>query len=92
MYESDRSIDDVVEPIAHHKNMRTPMPGTTAIPHNSADAWLANITAAALFASQRGTFLAPPASSVSHIIAAARGIDDILPTTATLAVGLAALR
>ena len=44
-----------------------------------------------LAASQRGALLAPLASSVYHTTAVARVIDAILPTTATPAVGLAAL-
>ena len=42
-------------------------------------------------ASQRGTLLAPLASSVYHTTAVERVIDAILPTTATPAVDLAAL-
>ena len=42
-------------------------------------------------ASQRGTFLALPASSLYHTMPAARDIDVILPTTATPAATLAAL-
>ena len=53
-------------------------------------AWLSLLLL--LAASQRGAFLAPLASSVYHTTAAARGIDPILPTTATpTAVALAAL-
>ena len=44
-----------------------------------------------LAASQRGAFLVPLSSSVYHTTAAARGIDHMLPTTATPAVALAAL-
>ena len=52
-------------------------------------AWLSLLLL--LAASQRGTFLALLASSVYHTAAAQRGIDPILPTTATPAVALAAL-
>ena len=45
-----------------------------------------------LAASQRGAFLVPLASSsLYHTTAAARGLDPMLPTTATPAVALAAL-
>ena len=60
--------------------------------YNSADAGLAAIRVLLLLAvSQSGTFLAPPYSSVYLAMAAAPGIADVLPTTATLAVALAAL-
>ena len=52
-------------------------------------AWLSLLLLFA--ASQRGAFLVPLASSVCHTTGAARGIDPMLPTTAALAVALAAL-
>ena len=53
-------------------------------------AWLLSLLLL-LAASQRGAFLSPTAGSVYNIMmAAARGIDAILPTTATPAVDVAA--
>ena len=65
------------------------------VPHSTASykaltlAWLSLLLL--LAAGHRGAFLAPLASSVYHTTAAARGIDPMMPTTATLAVALAAL-
>ena len=52
-------------------------------------AWLSLLLL--LAASQRGAFLALLASSVYHTMAAARGLDPMLPTTAASAIALAAL-
>ena len=52
-------------------------------------AWLSLLLL--LAASQRGAFLVPLASSVYHTMAAARGLDHMLPTTAAPAVALTSL-
>ena len=52
-------------------------------------AWLLSLLLL-LTASQRGAFLGAPASGKHHTMAAARGIDGLLPTAA-LAVAVAAL-
>ena len=79
---------------SHHK--AHPHTHTYQVPHRQQYhttaptlAWLSPLLLVA--ASQRGAFLAPLASSVNHTTTAARGIDAILPTTATPAVALAAL-
>ena len=68
------------------------MPATTQQCHTIAPtlAWRLSLLLL-LAASQRGAFIAAPASSVNHTITAARGIDAILPTTLTPAAALAAL-
>ena len=90
------SVENVVELIVslippQDTRLHTQTRYHTAVSYNSADdvAWLLSLLLL-LAASQRGTFL-PSASSVYHTMAAARGIDDIVPTKATLVVGLAAL-
>ena len=52
-------------------------------------AWLSLLLL--LASSKRGAFLALLASSVYHRSAAVRGIDPVVPATATSAVALAAL-
>ena len=84
------------EPIAllnlHKTHTNTPIPGTTQQNHTTAPTLAPRLSLLLLLAaSQSGAFLALPASSVYHTMAAARGIDVILPTTATPAVTLAAL-
>ena len=69
----------------------TPIPGTTQ-QHRTTAPKLGRLSLLLLpVASQRGALLAPLASSVYHTTAAARGLDAILPTTATPAASLAAL-
>ena len=71
---------------SHHKkhpHAHTPIPDTkyhTAVSYNSADSGLAAITAAASRrkSAWRIPMIAPPAGSVYHTMAAARGIDVIL--------------
>ena len=62
------------------------------VPHSTASNKALTLSLLLLLAaSHRGAFRAPLPSSVYHTTAAARGIDPILPTTATPAVALAAL-
>ena len=86
-------IASLIPPQNIHPHAHTPIPGTTQQYHTTALTlpWLSLLLL--LAASQRGALLAPLASSMYHTTAAvARVIDAILPTTATPAVGLAALR
>ena len=78
-------IASFIPPRNTHPHAHTPIPGTIQ-QYTTAQtlAWLLSLLLFA--ASQRGTFLAPPASSVYFTTAAARRICDILPTTATLSV------
>ena len=65
--------------IPSQKNTHTPTHTSTTQQHPTAAQTLARLLSLLLLlaASQRGIFLAPPASSVYHTMAAARGIDDI---------------
>ena len=80
-------IASLISPQNTHPHAHTPIPGTTQQHHTTAPTlvWLLSLLLL-LAASQRGAYLASPASSVYHTMAAARGIDVILPTTVTLAV------
>ena len=99
MYESDCSVENVFEPIASsspHKSTHTPTHartlGITLYPTTASTlARLLSLLLLLLAPRQHATFLAPPDSSVYYTMAAARDIKDILPTTVTLAVALAAL-
>ena len=90
------SVKQMFEPIAssipphRHTRPHTHTRYHTASSYNSADACLAAISAAASRRKSRGTFLAPPASSVYHTMAE-RGIDGIIKTMATFAAALEAL-
>ena len=77
--------------VRKHDFLIPPHPTGTTAHHSTAamPAWLLSLLLL-LTASQRGAFLSPPASGKHHTLAAARGIDDLLPTAA-LAVAVAAL-
>ena len=84
-------IASLIAPHNTHPHARTPVPGTTAVSYNSADACLAAVTAAAAASRRKSAWriLAPLASSVYRTMAVARGIEAILPTTAMPVVALA---
>ena len=74
-----------------HSHADTPIPGLcyTAVSYTSADAGLTITSGAFRRKSACALFPAPPASGVYRTMAAARGIDVVLPTTATPAVASA---
>ena len=80
-------IVSLIPPQNTHPHTHTPVPGPTPQYLMKAPtlAWLLSLLLL-LAAIQRGAFLVPPANSVYYTMSAARGIDAILPTTATPAV------